>query len=172
MTYRTKAYIAGDWDNDKDAVEQLYKWKKGKKWSLDFHDAHEMTQARDSSLPCSIKKSLKLRMDASKLFVLVVGEHTNTVTKGSCHLCDSYNSYLEYCASGNSIDKRSFIKYECDKAVEAGIKIVVLYNNTKVNRDKCPLAVRYNGVHVAMIFKGDDGKYYWDYDAVKKALDV
>lgn len=24
--YRTRTYIAGDWDNDKDAVDQLHKW--------------------------------------------------------------------------------------------------------------------------------------------------
>ena len=50
MAYRTKTYIAADWDGDKNAVEQLYKWKKSNYWSLDFHDAHDLTQARDSSL--------------------------------------------------------------------------------------------------------------------------
>ena len=59
MAYRNKTYIAGDWDDDYDAVEQIYKWKASNKWSLDFHDAHAMKQARDTSLPCSIKKSLK-----------------------------------------------------------------------------------------------------------------
>lgn len=92
MAYRTKTYIAADWDHDKDAVDQLYRWKNGQKWSLDFHDAHELTQSRDSSLPCSIKTSLKTRMDASKTFVLIVGDHTDLVTKGSCHLCKSYNN--------------------------------------------------------------------------------
>ena len=99
---------------------------------------------------------------------MIVGEHTNTVTKGSCHLCKSYNSYLEYCAKGYTVDKRSFIKYECDKAVEAEMKIVVLYNDISVKREKCPLAVRYEGTHVSMIYRGNDGKYYWDYDGVKK----
>ena len=46
MAYRTKTYIAADWDGDKNAVEQLYKWKKSNYWSLDFHDAHDLTQAR------------------------------------------------------------------------------------------------------------------------------
>ena len=57
-----------------------------------------------------------------------------------------------------------------DKAVEAGIKIVVLYKSTIVNKSKCPAAVKNRGTHVAMIYKGDDGKYYLDYQAVKKAL--
>ena len=65
---------------------------------------------------------------------------------------------------------RSFIKYECDKAIDAGIKIIVLYNSTKVDRSKCPDAVKYVGTHIAMVYKGIDGRYYWDYNAVKKAL--
>ena len=172
MTYRTKTYIAADWDHDKDAVDQLYKWKNGHKWSLDFHDAHELTQSRDSSLPCSIKTSLKKRMDVSKVFVLIVGDHTDSVSKGSCHFCKSYNNYFGYCAKGHTVDKRSFIKFECDKAGEAEIKIVVLYNDLHVDKSKCPAAVRYRGTHVAMVYKGIDGKFYWDYNVVKKALDA
>ena len=170
--YRTKTYIAADWDHDKDAVEIIYSWKNSEKWSLNFHDAHELTQARDSSLPCSIKASLKRRMDVSKTFVLIVGNHTDTVTKGSCHLCGSFNNYIGYCVKSHTIDKRSFIKYECDKAIEANIKIVVLYYATSVDKSKCPSAVRYTGTHVPMVYKGKDGKYYWDYQAVKKALEV
>ena len=171
MTYRTKTYIAADWDHDKDAVDQIYMWKKGNRWSLDFHDAHELTQARDSSLPCTIKASLKSRMDVSKTFVLIVGNHTDTVTKGGCHLCGSYNNYIGYCAKGRSVDNRSYIKFECDKAVEAGIKIIVLYNDIRIDKTKCPLAVRNIGKHVAMVYKGLDNRYYWNYNAVKKALE-
>lgn len=172
MAYRNKTYIAGDWDHDYDAVERIYKWKESNKWSLDFHDAHAMKQARDTSLPCSIKRSLKDRLDSSKQFVLIVGDHTNTVTKGSCHLCSSYNNYIGYCARGYSTDKRSFIKYECEKAVEAGIDIVVLYNNIIVDKSKCPLAVRYTGKHIPMVIIGADGEYFWDYYTVKEALGI
>ena len=121
--YRTRTYIAADFDNDKDAVDQLHKWNDSKHWSLSFTDAHELQKSYDSSLPCSIKKSLKERMDGSKTFVLIVGENTNTVTKGGCRYCGSYNSYFVICAKGNSVDHRSYIKYECDKAIEADIKI-------------------------------------------------
>ena len=31
MAYRTKTYIAGDWDHDKDAMEQLHKWMDGER---------------------------------------------------------------------------------------------------------------------------------------------
>ena len=170
MTYRNKTYIAGDWDHDYDAIERIYNWKDSDRWSLDFHDAHALKQSRDTSLPCSIKKSLKDRMATSKQFVLIVGNHTATVTKGSCHLCNSYNNYLSYCARGYSADKRSFITYECEKAVESGIDVIVLYNDTTIDKSKCPLAVRYIGKHVPMVYKGTDGNLYWDYFAVKAAL--
>ena len=29
MGYRTKTYIAGEWDGDSVAIEQLYKWNEG-----------------------------------------------------------------------------------------------------------------------------------------------
>lgn len=170
MAYKTRTYIAADWTGDKDAVDQLYKWNESDHWSLSFTDAHDLTQANDSSVNCSIKASLKKRMDASKTFVLIVGNQTDHLTAGGCQYCNSYNSRSHYCAKGHNVDYRSYIKYECDQAVSAGIKIVVLYNSTTVRRSKCPEAVRYEGTHVAMIYK-ENGEYYWDYYAVKEALE-
>lgn len=167
--YRTRTYIAADWDHDHDAVEQLHKWNDSDYWGLSFLDAHELQQSRDTSLFCSIKSSLKERMDHSKQFVLIVGDHTDTVTKGGCQGCGSYNSWTKSCAKGRSVDYRSYIKYECDKAVEADIDLVVLYNDTQVRRSLCPEAVRYRGKHAAMVYY-KDGKYWWDYQAVKEAL--
>jgi len=59
MQRRTKTYIAGDWDNDIDAINQLHKWNLGDKWSLHFVDVHSLTQSYDTSLYCSIKDSLR-----------------------------------------------------------------------------------------------------------------
>ena len=58
-TYRTRTYIAADWDHDKDAVDQLHKWNNSNFWNLSFTDVHELTSSRDSSLNCTIKSSLK-----------------------------------------------------------------------------------------------------------------
>lgn len=90
---RTKTYIAADFDNDIDAVDILYYWKNNQSLSFDFQDAHDLTQARDTSLPCSIKSSLRYRLTESKTFILIVGEHTDSLTKGSCQFCSSYNSH-------------------------------------------------------------------------------
>lgn len=171
MAYRTRTYIAADFDNqdDVDAVEQLRKWNDSNYWSLSFTDAHDLQSSRDSSLYCSIKSSLKDRMDHSKRFILIVGENTDTLTKGGCQYCSSYNSYLKYCAKGYNVDYRSYIKYECEIAVEADIDIIVLYNSTKVDKSKCPAVLRNKGTHSAMVYY-NDGKYYWDYQAVKKCF--
>lgn len=168
--YRTRTYIAADFDHDKDAVDQLYKWNDSNYWSLSFSNAHDLQTSSDNSLFCSIKSSLKYRMDASKTFVLIVGDHTKSLTKGGCQNCASYNSHTYACARGYSVDYRSYINFECDKAVEAGIKIIVLYNDIKVDKSKCPQSVKNIGTHVPMVYY-KDGKYYWDYQTVKKAFD-
>jgi len=169
MAYRTKTYIAADWTGDKDAVDQLHKWNDSNYWSLSFTDAHDLTQARDGSLNCSIKVSLGTRLDLSKTFVLIVGESTKTVRSGSCQYCGSYNSHKYSCARGHSVDYRSYIEYECDKADRDELKIVVLYNAATVNKSKCPDAVKNAGTHAAMCYN-KDGKYYWNYQTVKDAI--
>lgn len=169
MTYRTKTYIAADWDNDKDAVDQLRKWNDSNHWSLSFTDAHDLTQARDESLNCSIKKSLGTRLDVSKTFILIVGKNTKTIKSGGCQYCDSYNKHTKSCARRYSVDYRSYIEYECDKAVHDGLKIIVLYNSATVDKSKCPDAVKDTDTHVAMRYY-KDGEYSWDYNSVKDAL--
>lgn len=169
MAYRTKTYIAGDWDSDKDAIDQLRKWNDSKYWGLSFTDAHDLTQARDSSLNCSIKSSLATRLDASKTFVLIVGSSTRTVRSGGCQYCGSYYSPSSSCSRGYSVDLRSYIEYECQKASRDGLKIVALYNAASVNKSNCPDSVKSIGTHVAMCYLMD-GEYYWDYQAVNDAL--
>lgn len=169
MAYRTKTYIAGEWSGDKNAVEQLYKWNDSNHLNLSFTDAHDLTQARDDSLNCSIKSSLALRLDASKTFVLIVGSNTKTARSGSCQYCGSLNSYTNSCARGKYVDYRSYIEYECDKAIRDELKIVVLYNAATVNKSKCPDAIKNLGTHAAMQYR-KDGSNYWNYNAVKDAI--
>ena len=169
MTYRTRTYIAAEWDGDNDAVQQLHKWNNSNYFSLSFTDAHDLQQARDGSLNCSIKRSLAERLDASKTFVLIVGSNTKSVRSGSCQYCNSKNSWTGSCTRGNFVDNRSYIEYECEKAVRDGLKIVVLYNAATVDKSKCPEAVKYVGTHKAMCYN-QNGQYYWDYQAVKSAL--
>ena len=171
MYYRTRTYIAADWDHDKDAVEVLHKWNESSRYGLTFSDAHELKQAKDTSLNCSIKKSLADRLDASKTFVLIVGEHTDELKAGGCQYCSSYSSYWRSCNRGYSVDYRSYIDFECEKAVRDGLKIVVLYKSTTINRSKCPNAVRWYGYHAPMQIRVN-GWCYWDYQSIKNAFDA
>ncbi len=173
---RTKTYIAADWDGDKDAINELYKWNESDHWGLSFVNVHDFKQAKDTSFPCTIKNSLHERMNMSKVFILIVGQNTDTVTKGSCRYCSRYRSYLQCCATdlGKATDNRSFIKYECEQALKAGIRIVVLYNSLRVDKSKCPEVLRDVGSHLAMrkLIRGtyDDYKI-WDYQKIKNAIE-
>lgn len=60
MTYRTKTYIAADWDNDLNAVEALRYWNEHKYWGLSFKDAHELSQIQSDSTNNCNKKELFL----------------------------------------------------------------------------------------------------------------
>lgn len=176
MVYRTRTYVAGDWDNDKTAIDKLYSWNSNKNLGLNFTDAHDLKQARDSSLNCSIKSSLKERLDASNRFVLIVGRSTNDITAGSCQYCSSYDSYHHYCHRGYFVDYRSYIKYECDEAFKAykegKMKIIVLYNMRTVDRSKCPEILRNIGIHSSMGKVYEDGECYYDYQTVKRAFEM
>ncbi|MDO4400596.1 MAG: molecular chaperone Tir [Coriobacteriia bacterium] len=168
MVYRTRTYIAADWDGDNDLVSMLQRWNAGEYWSLSFPDAHELTQARDTSKACSIKKSLHARLDASKTFVLIVGKQTSSLRKGSCQYCPSYTGW---CHRGYSASTKSFIEYECEYAVKNGLRIVVLYNMSKPERSLCPEAVRWEGIHLsAWRYDIGDRKYYWDYQEIRNAI--
>jgi hypothetical protein len=176
MMYRTKTYIAADWTDDKEAVDILYKWKENSRLTLDFVDAHSVKQARDSSLNCSIKKSLRERLNITKTFVLIVGKNTKTLQSGSCRYCSSYNSYTSSCGKYMAIDYRSYIDYECEMAVKDYLngdikKIVVLYNYANVDKSKCPDSIKNHGTHINMYYySSTDQKYYWDYSKIKEAL--
>lgn len=170
MTYRTKTYMAGDWTGDRELIDQIYSWKDSNHWGLHFADAHELTHARDSSLCCSIKKSLAERLNASKTFVLIVGEDTIKLTKGSCQYCDQYYSWSHKCRHYYAVDYRSYIQYECEKAAKDNLKIVVIYNGYQVRRTKCPEAVRDKGKHITAYYVDSLGRSCWNYSGIKDAI--
>lgn len=167
MLYRTRTYIAGDWTGDADLIHKLGEWNNSGTLALSYSDAHLLTQARDTSLPCSIKHSLAERLNGSKTFVLIVGNDTDNLRKGGCQYCHSYNSYTYSCSKGYSVDYRSFIEFECEKAVRDDLKIVVIYNNSYVDRDKCPECIRYKGKHIPARTLYT---HSWDYKAIKDAI--
>lgn len=167
--FRPYTYIAADWDGDSSAVQVIKQWNQDYRKSISFLDAHDLTQARDTSLNCSIKASLNSRLSQSYKFILIVGDKTKTVRSGSCQYCPSLNSYTHYCARGHSVDYRKYIDYECEKAVHDGLKIVVLYNSYSVDKNKCPDAVKSIGVHKEMWSFSVNG-WVWDYNKIATAI--
>ena len=154
---KIKTYIAADWDHDKDFIKILKKIlkeiileenSKGKDFKKKFTDIHEKIQISDDNPYCSIKKSLDERFERSKLFILIVGEHTNKLKKGICSFCKHYNKKRKTCSIDNDVDKRSYIKYECDKAIDKELKIIVIYKDYKVDRKKCPKILRDEEIHI------------------------
>lgn len=172
MIYRTKTYLAGDWTDDADLIYKLYELNWSNYWNLHFVDAHELTQSRDTSKPCSIKRSLSERLNASKTFILIVGENTINLTKGCCRYCDSYLPIFPACLSGNTISNKSFIEFECDKAVRDGLRIIVIYNFTRVYKEKCPEILRSVGEHINAYYKTTDGRKCLNYSKIKELINM
>ena len=171
MAYRTKTYIAAEWEGDSNLVEALRTWSESGYWGLHFLDAHELGESRDSSLNCTIKSSLGDRLAHSKTFVLIVGDNTLSANAGSCVYCADYSGYSHSCRRGHKADFRSYIKCECEYAARNIDRIVVLYNNLSVDRSKCPEALRYRGIHIPAICKRSDGVLRWDYQKIKDAIE-
>lgn len=175
-------YLAGDWDGDRDAIDKIRQWNDGGRWSLSFRDIHRDIQARDTSLNCSIKRSLSKRMKQSDVFVLIVGDKTNRLTAGACYHCNKYLKVDDvarvcYAHTRMDVDNRSYIQYECEKAIQYGLQVIVLYNSQRVNKKKCPEILRTIGTHLPM--KYVHPSYYdvglfegWNYYRVKEAINT
>ena len=67
------------------------------------------------------------------------------------------------------MNNKSFIEYECEKALRDGLRIVVLYNSYKVDREKCPAIVRYEGLHIAA-YHYENYTKKWNYQDIKNAI--
>lgn len=118
MAYRNKTYIAFDGDNDIRAYWFMKAWKQNDSTTFNFHDAHSLRQARDSSTEESIKRSLRERMNNSKVFVLLVGQNTKNLYK--------------------------FVRWEIDLAISMNLPIIVVNLNQQRSHDDllCPPILR------------------------------
>jgi hypothetical protein len=117
MTYRNKTYIAFDGDNDMHYYRLMTAWKANDGFSLNFHNAHELNTARDSSQEESIKRQLRERFANSKLLVVLIGANTKYLTK--------------------------FVKWEMEVALRLGLPIIgVNLNGSRQMDDSCPPAIR------------------------------
>lgn len=164
---REYVYLAGDFDHDGNVVRKIQEWNKDPSKDLRFKDAHDITQARDESLNCSIKNSLARRMNESHTFVLIVGKETKNVRAGACSYCKSY--FNNRCYYGYSVSEESYIEFECRKAVRDGLRIIVIHNGSVINRNNCPQSIANKGQHIpAYYYVGSE--CYWNYQQIKRLI--
>lgn len=117
MSYRNKTYIAFDGDTDMHYYRLMTAWKAHDGFTLNFHNAHDLNTARDSSQEESIKRQLRERFANSKLLVVLIGDKTRYLTK--------------------------FVKWEMEVALRLDLPIIgVNLNGSRRRDDRCPPTIR------------------------------
>lgn len=117
MAYRNKTYVCFDGDEDMHYYRLMTAWKANDDSSFNFHNAHDLNTARDTSEEESIKRQLRERFANSKLFVVLIGKNTR-------HL-------------------RKFVKWEMEVALKLGLPIVgVNLDGSRGRTDLCPSSIR------------------------------
>jgi hypothetical protein len=117
MAYRNKTYICFDGDTDMHWYRMMTAWKDNENNDFNFHDAHDLNTARDSSQEESIKRQLRERFANSKLLIVLIGEKTKLLTK--------------------------FVKWEMEVALRLDLPIVgVNLNKARGCDGRCPPTIR------------------------------
>lgn len=117
MAYRNKTYIAFDGDNDMRYYRLMTAWNAHDGFSLNFHNAHDLNTARDSSQEESIKRQLRERFANSKQLIVLIGANTRYLTK--------------------------FVKWELEVALRLGLPIIgVNLNGSRKMDARCPPTIR------------------------------
>ena len=94
--------------------------------------------------------------------MLIIGNKTKNLTAGYCnHQCKSYY-HCQYKYKTN----KSYIEFECDYANRNNLPIIVLYNSTRIDKNKCIDSVLdIAKAHTTMLMLGNDNRLYWDYQS-------
>jgi len=101
-------------------------WKQNDNTPFNFYNAHDLNIARDASTEESIKAQLAGRMRNSKVFVLLVGEHTRYLYK--------------------------FVRWEIEQALKRALPAIVVNLNGKRHMDdnRCPPIIREElAIHIS-----------------------
>lgn len=143
MAYRNKIYVAFDGEHDIAYYRLMKAWKANPNDDFEFYDAHDINNANDSSNEESIKRQLRERFNNSKMFILLIGEHTKYKTK--------------------------FVKWEIETAIRLNLPIVCVNLNNSRNEDSLMPASLEGHLAIFIAYKEKIIKYainYWpDFDA-------
>lgn len=105
MAYRNKLYVALDYDSDKNHYNLLRAWNNHDALGFSFHDAHDLNSLRSTSSEDQIKRKLMVRLNNSKMFLLLLGENTKNLYK--------------------------YVRWEIEKAIDLDLPIVVANLNQR-----------------------------------------
>jgi hypothetical protein len=126
MAYRNKTFVSFDGDNDIHYYRLMCAWKQNDNSSFNFFDAHDLNYARDTSFEESIKAQLRIRLQNSKIFVLLIGDRTRYLTK--------------------------FVRWEIEQAIARKMPIIAVNLNGKriMDNERCPSVLRTElAVHIS-----------------------
>lgn len=157
MAYRNKVYVSMDADNDIHYYRLMQAWTQSDYTSFKFYDAHDLNRIFDKS-EASIKAGLQARFRETKVFVLLVGDHTRYLYK--------------------------FVRWEIEQALSRELPCIIVNLNGKraQDSDRCPpiiqdkLAVHISfnakimehalgnwpSFHVQKFKTGDDQAYHYN----------
>lgn len=117
MSYRNKTYICFDGDTDMHYYRLMTAWKAHDGNTFNFHNAHDLNTARDTSLEESIKRQLRERFANSKLLVVLIGAHTKNLYR--------------------------FVRWEMEVALKLQLPIIgINLNGSRQRDDRCPPILR------------------------------
>jgi hypothetical protein len=129
---KKKVFISYDYDNDKHYKNLLLAWDKNSDFDFSFND-ESVDVSVDSNKRDVIRRVISARINDSSRFLCIVGEKTH---------------------------KRSWVKWEIEKAVELKKKIVAV----KTAKD--------NDTPSSLLGVGAEWALSFNFDAIKKALDA
>lgn len=114
MAYRNKTFVSFDGDTDMHYYRLMTAWHQNDNSPFNFYNAHELNQARDTSLEASIKAQLAIRLQNTKVFVLLVGERTQYLYK--------------------------FVRWEIEQAIARELPIIAVNLNGRraIDPERCP----------------------------------
>lgn len=125
MSYKNKTYVSFDADNDMVYYNLMRAWKSNENIHFNFYNAHDINRNYDLNEE-SIKASLQERFRNSKIFVLLVGEHTKYLYK--------------------------YVRWEIEQAIKRELPIIIVnINGTRyIDLERCPAIVRSEfAVHIS-----------------------
>ncbi len=120
MAYRNKTYVAFASENIRD-YRMMEAWRDNEHIDFNFHDAHDLVTALDTSLPETIRRRLRERLNNTKQVVLLVGDVTRR----------------------KAADPSTFLYYEVETIAKLNLPVVFVNLNQSrgVQKDRLPQAL-------------------------------